>query len=155
MQGFWVPVLAAALGISNADSNFDWEFCSTSNLCGVGQGDCDSTTECEGTLTCGTNNCIDFDSAVNANKDCCRESQLYDWNWCSTDNTCGVGEGDCDSDADCEGSLICGTDNCNDDVNPNKDCCKNIPNSEDGQFGGDNGGNNGGYGGGGYGGYGG
>ena len=31
---------------------------------------------------------------------------------CSEDHQCGVGEGDCDSDADCEEGLLCGTGNC-------------------------------------------
>jgi len=31
---------------------------------------------------------------------------------CSEENKCGVGEGDCDSDADCMEGLLCGTGNC-------------------------------------------
>ena len=31
---------------------------------------------------------------------------------CSEENRCGVGEGDCDSDADCLDGLLCGTGNC-------------------------------------------
>lgn len=31
---------------------------------------------------------------------------------CTEDNQCGLGEGDCDSNADCLGELICGTENC-------------------------------------------
>jgi len=31
----------------------------------------------------------------------------WDWNFCSTNQPCDVGEGDCDSDAECKGYLIC------------------------------------------------
>ena len=31
---------------------------------------------------------------------------------CTTSNKCEIGEGDCDSDADCTGNLVCGKDNC-------------------------------------------
>ena len=31
---------------------------------------------------------------------------------CSSHNPCGIGGGDCDIDADCSGSLVCGVDNC-------------------------------------------
>ena len=31
---------------------------------------------------------------------------------CTTNNLCSEGEGDCDSDADCAGAAVCGTDNC-------------------------------------------
>ena len=175
---FWVLVLAAALGNSNADSLWDWEYCQTDNICSVGQGDCDRDAECEGTAVCGTNNCVDFDSSQHPSKepylyefrkifsffdplsphslltfmikctqlvfcgpsspptncgrhmcmfpkDCCRENVVYDWNWC-TNNLCGVGEGDCDSDAQCEGDLVCGTDNCQDfdsSLPHAMDCC--------------------------------
>jgi len=37
---------------------------------------------------------------------------------------CGLGEGDCDSDTSCEGSLKCGTDNCfGENFDESDDCC--------------------------------
>ena len=72
---FWVLVLAAALGNSNADSLWDWEYCQTDNICSVGQGDCDRDAECEGTAVCGTNNCVDFDSSQHPSK----EPYLYEF----------------------------------------------------------------------------
>ena len=31
---------------------------------------------------------------------------------CTATNPCPLGGGDCDSDSDCQGNLVCGTDNC-------------------------------------------
>ena len=31
---------------------------------------------------------------------------------CRTTNQCGMGQGDCDSNADCNPGLVCGTNNC-------------------------------------------
>ena len=54
-----------------------------------------------------------------------------DWNCCSSDYPCTLGEGDCDSDSDCAGSLSCGTDNCLADFSASgsnwmsqSDCCE-------------------------------
>ena len=51
------------------------------------------------------------------------------WSCCSTLNQCGAGEGDCDEDEDCAGSLKCGSNNCFTDDGPGAlfssaaDCC--------------------------------
>ena len=47
------------------------------------------------------------------------------WSCCTTTNQCGIGEGDCDNDSQCSGSLKCGTDNCDTAVGfPSAyDCC--------------------------------
>jgi hypothetical protein len=51
-------------------------------------------------------------------------------NCCTSSNQCGEGEGDCDSDAECIGSLKCGqgnglNDNCDNSLGfpANYDCC--------------------------------
>ena len=45
--------------------------CSTGNYkCKEGQGDCDSDSDCEGDLVCGTNNCQKY-GFLNADYDCC------------------------------------------------------------------------------------
>ena len=31
---------------------------------------------------------------------------------CTSSSPCALGEGDCDNDSDCNGNLVCGTDNC-------------------------------------------
>ena len=43
---------------------------------------------------------------------------------CTTSTPCSIGEGDCDSDADCVGGLQCGKDNC--PWGDLDDCCTGI-----------------------------
>lgn len=45
--------------------------CSSSNMCGLGGGDCDGDSECMPGLVCGKNNCVAFDPKWNKNFDCC------------------------------------------------------------------------------------
>ena len=53
----------------------DWNCCTSSNQCNVGGGDCDSDSECAGSLTCGSNNCRRDHSSSGSNwsgsADCC------------------------------------------------------------------------------------
>ena len=48
---------------------------------------------------------------------------------CSEDNPCGVGQGDCDNDSECEGSLTCVRYSCDDSLKNESffdlrtDCC--------------------------------
>ena len=45
---------------------------------------------------------------------------------CSDSQPCGLGGGDCDVDQDCQGDLVCGTDNCGPPhslVSSSADCC--------------------------------
>ena len=44
---------------------------------------------------------------------------------CTTEEPCDEGDGDCDSDDQCSGSLICGHDNC--PWKDNDDCCMEKP----------------------------
>ena len=41
------------------------------------------------------------------------------------DGFCAEGEGDCDEDFECEGDLVCGTDNCH--WGGRDDCCESAP----------------------------
>jgi len=50
----------------------DFDFCSPSNLCSEGQGDCDYDSDCDGNLVCGDNNCKDIHQNVTTpTSDCC------------------------------------------------------------------------------------
>ena len=52
-------------------SKDDGNCCTSSNPCALGQGDCDSDSQCAGDLVCGTDNCINFDSTWPSTSDCC------------------------------------------------------------------------------------
>ena len=46
-------------------------------------------------------------------------------NCCTQENPCDLGEGDCDHDSECTGSLICGSNNCGSGwSNAEFDCCR-------------------------------
>ena len=49
----------------------------------------------------------------------------YYRNCCSEINLCGINQGDCDSDDQCDGDLVCGNNNCPSPFPSNADCCKN------------------------------
>ena len=60
----------------------------------------------------------------------CNGIPSTDWSCCSSTSPCNVGEGDCDFDSDCAGSLTCGMNNCVNDFSSNgsswssaADCC--------------------------------
>eukprot|EP00092_Neocalanus_flemingeri_P005011 GFUD01005388.1.p1 GENE.GFUD01005388.1~~GFUD01005388.1.p1 ORF type:complete len:490 (-),score=75.79 GFUD01005388.1:64-1533(-) len=119
-------------GSGGVGSSSDWSYCSTSNVCSLGQGDCDSDSQCSGSLVCGNNNCRDFHPNAQSNADCCIAATAAgtgsnsDWSYCSTSNMCSLQQGDCDSDSQCSGSLVCGDNNCRDfhpTAQPLADCC--------------------------------
>ena len=97
--------------------------CSTSNLCGYGQGHCDDTTECIDGLIC---------------QKCVRGSYLIGTYCCMLpdipENTVGadklfLGQGHCTYDWECYGTLICGSSldtkkDCKDIVPDETSCCK-------------------------------
>eukprot|EP00092_Neocalanus_flemingeri_P056790 GFUD01067371.1.p1 GENE.GFUD01067371.1~~GFUD01067371.1.p1 ORF type:complete len:257 (-),score=47.34 GFUD01067371.1:217-987(-) len=62
----------------------DWSYCSNSSPCTAGHGDCDSDAQCAGSLTCGQDNCKDFNSGAHRQADCCiGDSTVVIWgmNW--------------------------------------------------------------------------
>ena len=42
----------------------------------------------------------------------CNSHPITDMNCCTGGRPCGIGQGDCDYDSDCQYGLKCGTDNC-------------------------------------------
>jgi len=102
----------------------DWRCCAEEDGgCTEGHGDCDTHDECYGNLVCGINNCFtefgltetneDGDEVpVDEDADCCMEA-VCDAGPTSEDccankpGGCDVGEGDCDNDDECAGSLVC------------------------------------------------
>ena len=55
---------------SGCSSHDDWDCCTSSNQCGVNEGDCDSDSECMDGLVCGNNNCP---AGAPDSFDCCTE----------------------------------------------------------------------------------
>merc|ERR1719318_477414 len=93
--------------------------CTKGKPCDVGEGDCDNSKQCIGSLVCGYNNC-----AWGGTDDCCKHMRCKgkDDGCCTKDKPCDEGEGDCDDDTECRGSLVCGKDNC--PWGDDDDCCK-------------------------------
>jgi len=86
--------------------------CCRNGVCNWGEGDCDSNKDCAGELVCGKDNCRTMKGdrpSFDSTDDCC-ECQGGDN--CCTNGICSWGQGDCDSDKDCAGELVCGKDNC-------------------------------------------
>ena len=118
--------------VSNGETYFC--FC---NTCSENEGDCGSDDACQDGLFCGSNNCpvsLGLDSEV----DCCFQPTLGDENFCTSGNPCGVDEGDCDSNSECQDSIFCGYNNCPASLgfDSEVDCCTstqlispNYPNS--------------------------
>ena len=89
-----------------------------------GEDDAEETTMDDSKLeTLGANMTLDRDS------DC--HPTTNDWKCCSSSHKCNEGEGDCDKDSHCEGSLKCGANNCRELYGDDKsirekfDCCYN------------------------------
>jgi len=114
--------------------------------CAVGQGDCNDVRDCEDGLLCGVNNCgptrpladccVDPTNPTGTAGAACDGTAPNVWGCCTPGNLCGVGEGDCDTDADCGINaagvqLVCVADSCgagfgNGNVFPagQVDCCQ-------------------------------
>lgn len=121
--------------VAGLKENCRYSPCTPSSPCDLTQGDCDSHYDCKGFLQCGADNCKQMnpgllDSFADSD-DCCDYPPCIGGDSCCTSsNPCGKGEGDCDYDNDCIGSLACGTDNCQlmnpdfaDKFDPTDDCC--------------------------------
>jgi hypothetical protein len=100
---------------------FAWDYCSPSCPCGAGQGDCDSDADCNPGLRCehntgaqhGAGSTVDICTAGAPTPQpggTCHPGFIMEWNYCNPSCPCGVGEGDCDSDADCQPGLHCAQD---------------------------------------------
>merc|ERR1711962_1570721 len=121
------PVGPACNGDGNA-----WSCCSSTNKCGLGEGDCDNDDHCQAGFKCGKGNCKDFHPGAHNAADCCIKAgptcdgSANAWSCCSSTNKCGEGEGDCDNDNECQSGLVCGKDNCQSFIpgaNSQADCC--------------------------------
>jgi len=110
--------------------------CTDDHPCQVGRGDCDSDSNCVGDLRCGSNNCPrsnstwvtvfldDNDCCYDPKNEVCDGTGENSGSCCTKDFPCKAGEGDCDSDSDCVGDLVCGSNNCKGEAFlDDDDCC--------------------------------
>ena len=117
------------VGCDGTQSDVD-SCCTTNNLCGLEQGNCEDDSECIYELICGTNNCgANFPKGTN----CCRKpfacngTNPRTQSCCSNKNRCYVNEGHCSNDHDCHGNLLCGSNNCNPSFPKGTNCCYKQP----------------------------
>ena len=136
-----VGVLHAALTKGTPGARIgDTDYCGSAqaSLCGLGEGDCDSSAQCQPGLVCVTGNLAkrgalagdacapshcgnglkdsdetSIDCGGSCGSDCAIACDQPNGSpaHCSTDCPCSAGEGDCDSAAECQPGLICGTSN--------------------------------------------
>ncbi len=95
------------------------DYCRDCGPCSEGQGDCDGAAECESGLICAENVGADYGWASTV--DVCEAPTVCPhpighWDYCKDCGPCTEGQGDCDSNGECAGDLICdfvpGTDYC-------------------------------------------
>ena len=84
-------------------------YCRSDCPCDVGEGDCDSDSQCLPGLKCveGAGPDYGWPAHISVCEDTCHPSRPGGWEYCSPDCPCGPGEGDCDSSADCLPGLTC------------------------------------------------
>ena len=116
-------------GCESTGGNID-NCCSTTNLCGLHQGNCQNDDHCTYDLICGMNNCgNDFPVGTN----CCRKpfpcngTHERTESCCSNTNLCTVNQGNCEADGDCIGNLRCGKNNCGSNFPKGTNCCYKPP----------------------------
>jgi hypothetical protein len=54
----------------------------------------------------------------------------YDGECCSVAAPCAINEGDCDRDSECQGNLVCGSNNCPAPFPKGADCCESSSGKE-------------------------
>ena len=99
-------------------------FCTVRAPCERMQGDCDHDDECAGELRCGSNNCPRW---MDTDNDCCHvqgaKAILGQREFCSSELPCAAGEGQCASNDQCRGQLVCGISNCASWMGVGTRCC--------------------------------
>jgi Zn-dependent metalloprotease len=108
---WWVDVCVPS-GACHVGSVGGFSYCSESCTCGEGEGHCASDAECDAGHTCGVNMgaayALDWwvDVCVPEGASCHTVDNGH-WAYCSSSCTCAEGEGQCDSDAECDAGLTC------------------------------------------------
>ncbi len=86
-------------------------YCRDYGPCSAGQGDCDSNSECASGLTCV--NDVGAKYGYRSIVDVCESTSggtPGDYDYCRDYGPCSAGQGDCDSNAECQSGLTCVSD---------------------------------------------
>ena len=84
----------------------DNDYCRDHGPCSAGQGDCDSDSECQSGLTCVDD--VGANYGWRAIVDVCEATvNPGDNDYCRDHGPCSAGQGDCDSDSECQSGLTC------------------------------------------------
>ena len=82
------------------------DYCRDHGPCSAGQGDCDSDSECQSGLTCVDD--VGANYGWRAIVDVCEATvNPGDNDYCRDHGPCSAGQGDCDSDSECQSGLTC------------------------------------------------
>ena len=98
---------------SSSTPNGHVDYCRDYGPCAVGEGDCDSTSECQNGLQCSQD--VGANYGFRADYDVCEAApnsvqQYGHVDYCRDFGPCGVGEGDCDGSGQCQSGLQCSQD---------------------------------------------
>ena len=98
---------------SSSTPNGHVDYCRDYGPCAVGEGDCDSTSECQSGLQCSQD--VGANYGFRADYDVCEAApnsvqQYGHVDYCRDFGPCGVGEGDCDGNSQCQSGLQCSQD---------------------------------------------
>ncbi|GAB4565063.1 MAG: hypothetical protein Tsb0020_15690 [Haliangiales bacterium] len=97
-----------------SSANGTVDYCNPGCPCDEAEGDCDDDSDCATGLECYSNVGTEFgfsDPDLDLCLSCPPDSRNGSGEFCTEDCPCEAGQGDCDSDDDCEGDLVCGDDN--------------------------------------------
>ena len=116
VSGFAAGTTQFTLGVEVQSTNGllsgHFDFCTDTQPCAQGEGDCDSDRQCQSGLSCRNDvgATYGFDPIV----DVCETSgggvRVGHFDFCTEGKPCAQGEGDCDSGSECQEGLICRSD---------------------------------------------
>lgn len=105
----WILVAASSQQASGGVG--DYNYCTVSGPCGEKQGDCDGNSECQAGLVCVQDQGAYYDSfpppSANYDPSIVDVCEAPDPDLCRYYGPCPAGNGDCDSNSECQAGLTC------------------------------------------------